>query len=89
MWGQLSLETMQAAREIDFRFFFASGTLLCYLWSAPKSSSRPAWQRAFSFCRSVAQTAGTEQRRRRVSFREGRGFFPSDVITTPASQRSE
>lgn len=36
MWGQLFLETMQAAREIDFRFLFASGALLCYLWIALK-----------------------------------------------------
>lgn len=39
MWGQLSLETMQAAREIDFRFFFASGTLLCYSWTVPNEFS--------------------------------------------------
>ena len=38
MWGQLSLETVQAAREIGFRFFFASGTLLWYSWNAPKDS---------------------------------------------------
>jgi hypothetical protein len=73
VWGQLSLETMQAARGIGFRFFFASGTLLCYLWSAPKSSSRPAWQRAFSIFCSIAQTSGTEREKRCwVSSPEGR-----------------
>jgi hypothetical protein len=49
VWGQLFLETMQAAREIDFRFFFASGTLLCYLWSAPKALRGPPASGPFPF----------------------------------------
>ncbi len=36
MRGQLSVETMQAARGIGFRFFFALGTPMCYPWIAPK-----------------------------------------------------
>lgn len=77
MWGQLSLETMQAAREIDFRFFFPLGATPCYLWIAPegfrkarlaaglfyffKYNTSCEWQIATAIC---------------LGFREGRSSIP-------------
>jgi hypothetical protein len=45
-----------AAQKSYFRFFSPLGTIPCYLWiAAPKTSLRPAWQRAFSIIGSLAQ----------------------------------
>jgi hypothetical protein len=49
MWGQLSLEKLQAARGIDFRFLFASGTLTWYSEFAQRRDSRAPASRAGVF----------------------------------------